>query len=507
MAIKNQLKVAKQLLATLSKDRDERLLAIDRYERGDQDLPFMPDQADAEYKLLAKRATTNVVPFIIGTPAQMMYADSFRRGRTSEGGGVQEARTQAVQPEWDHWQKSRLDARQSAVYRGALKFGHSFVWTYKDEKKGVLSKGLSALTTVALYEDAANDDSPYAALHIKRWPEPEGQVGLALMWDDTYEYFVTFKYIDDPDSVVIKAGKRHGATVCPITRFTAAVDLEGRTCGVVEPMFRLQDRINQTVFDLLIVQSFASFKVRTISGMAPPVKMCAYDEDGAVVENPSANPDDVFEWRPIINPDTGRPIPDEINLNAKRLFFAVDPETKFDTLDETPLDGFIKAIELGFRHMAALSQTPPHHILGEISNLSAEALEAAETALSRKVEEFKSSFGESWERVFRVAAEIGEFPGADDMAGEIIWRDQNNSSLAQAADAYGKLAEQLGIPRRGLWNRVPNVTANELAEWEELYEKENPETALADGARRSTSSTRPTFRLSDEVDSQASEAA
>lgn len=501
MAIKNPVKVARQALATLSKDREERLLRIDNYERGIQDLPFMPDSADAEYELIAKRSITNVMPFLLGTPSQMIYVDSFRRGSasTEDTTKMDEARTRAVQPEWDHWQNSRLDGRQGAIYRGALKFGHAFTLTEKDEKSGkVLTRGLSALRTVALYEDPSNDGDPYATLTVTRWPKGSGDdlvPGLARMWDDAYQYHVTFKSLDDAESVTVRAGTKHGATSNPVTRFTAAVDLEGRTCGVVEPMMVLQDRINQTVFDLLIVQSYASFKVRTISGMAPPVKMEARDTEGNKVPNPDLTPDDVYEWVPQINPNTGRPIPDEVNLNAKRVFWAEDHEARFGTLDETPLDGFIKAIELAFRNMAALSQTPPHNILGEISNLSAEALDAAEKALQRKVDEFKASFGESWERVFRIAAEIGSFPGADDFHGEVIWRDMAASgSISQVADALGKLHESVGVPKRALWWRIPNVTANEVAMWERLYQEDNPDAALASATTRASTSDRPTFR-------------
>src|SRR5690242_3100642 len=134
--------LAKKLLGILIHDRDTHLLRIDEYVRGEQDDPYMPANADDEYKLLAKRAVTNVMPFIENTPAQAMYVDSFRRGRTAEKTKSQAeslVKTQAVQPEWDHWQKSRLDARQSAIYRGAFRFGHSFVLTEKT-RSGVRSK-------------------------------------------------------------------------------------------------------------------------------------------------------------------------------------------------------------------------------------------------------------------------------------------------------------------------------------------------------------------------------
>ncbi|WP_043641999.1 phage portal protein [Nocardioides alkalitolerans] len=493
MAVKDKLKVARRAMAVLHDDLD-RLEKIDRYEQGDQDLPFMPDLADAEYKLHAHRAITNVIPFITGTSAQMLFVDSFKRGHTSEE-KPKNAAESIVLPEWDHWQKSGLDARQSAVYRGALKFGHSFVLTEKDAKRGVVSRGLSALRTVALYEDPANDDEPYVAFTVTRWPsdgDGESDKGKAVMWDDTFRYEVRFKSLGDSESVTVLEGKRHGASRTPVTRFAAAVDLEGRTCGVVEPMFMLQDRINQTVFDLLIVQTFASFKVRTVTGMAPPMKMKAIDANGNTIDDPASRLEDVDDWVPDLDAN-GKPIPDGVNLSAKRIMFAEDPDSRFGTLDETPLDGFISAIELGFRHMAALSQTPPHHILGEISNLSAEALSAAETSLLRKVGEFKSSFGESWERVFRVAAEIGEHEGADDFAGEVVWRDVSNISMSQTSDALLKLRD-LGVPARGLWPRIPGTNANELAWWDEEKKSESPAVALAQTTSAASNRTRPSFR-------------
>ena len=44
------------------------------------------------------------------------------------------AQSAAVTPEWRHWQQSRLDARQVAVYRGALTYGHAFTLTEKTRR-------------------------------------------------------------------------------------------------------------------------------------------------------------------------------------------------------------------------------------------------------------------------------------------------------------------------------------------------------------------------------------
>ncbi|QXE37129.1 phage portal protein [Streptomyces sp. GMY02] len=455
--------LARQLLAILNRDGD-RLKRIDDYLHGHHDDPYMPPQADDEYRLLARRSVSNWLPLLVGTPAQALYVDGFRSG---EAGGGLPAPAETTTVEWAHWQRSRLDARQAAVYRGALTYGHSFTVTEKSRTGTVRTKGLSALRTAALYEDAANDDTPYTALTVTTWPSGES-LGKARMWDAQYEYAVTFKSLDDEKGITVAAGRRHGASECPVTRFAASVDLEGRTLGVIEPMIALQDRINQTIFDLLVAQTYASVKVRTVTGMAPPVQRDP--ETGEAVLD-----------------GEGNPIPLAINHNAKRFLFAEDPDVKFGSLDETPLGGFIESVDMSIRHLAAVSQTPPHHLLGQIANLSAEALLAAETALSRKIAEFRTAFGECWERVFRLAAELaGNGTSAEDYKGEVIWRDMEQRSLAQAADALGKLREQLGIPAKGLWRRVPGVTQNEFEDWEQLAEDDDSLGQLASALQRAT---------------------
>jgi hypothetical protein len=469
--------LASDLLSIIADD-EERLERIDSYINGIQDEPYMPDNADGEYRLLAKRAVSNWMPLIIGTPAQALYVDGFRPSRSTTKTDDRST------PEWKHWQNSSLDARQLAIHRAALGYGHSFTVTEKRNGK-VITKGLSPLRTAALYEDAANDNAPRAALTITKYPVAENNKttpGEARLWTEQHEFKVLFDALSDEQKVRIVGKKSHGAPECPVTRFACAVDLEGRTVGVVEPMIPLQNRINQTVFDLLVTQTFASFKVRWVTGMAPPMQMRMLDADGVETTDPTLAVDVV----PRID-NNGNPVPSPIDHNARRFLFAEDSDTNFGTLDETPLDGFISSIDMSIRHLAAVSQTPPHYLLGQIANLSAEALTAAETALSRKVAEFRSAFGESWERVFRIAGAMAGDTGVfEDMAGEVLWRDMESRSLAQSADALGKLSDALEIPKRGLWSRVPDVTQNEIKQWNDLREEDDLDGRMADALQRAS---------------------
>lgn len=456
---------AKQLLGIILDKDFDRLQRIDNYMNGIHDDPYMPDFVDTEYRLLAERSTNNWMRLLVGTPAQACYVDNFRPGRELPD-GAEELET----PEWKHWQTSRLDSRQAAIYVGALTFGHSFTITEK-VKGTVQTKGLSARRTAALFADAANDETPVWALTITRNPGTDTP-GKARMWDQVHEYEVTYK---DLDKVTVKRLAPHGASTNPVTRFVASVDLEGRTLGVVEPMIPLQNRINQTIFDLLMAQTYESIKVRTITGMAPPMKKKLVNE---------GTPDEEWVYDLDVN---GQPQPLPIRGGAGRYMFAESSDTKFGTLDGTSLDGFIASVDMSIRHLSAISQTPPHYLLGQIANLSAEALQAAETSLARKIEQYRSGFGESWERVFRLAAELsGQVDSMDDYSGEVIWRDMEARSLAQSADALGKLAEQLEIPRRALWSRVPDVTSNEIKTWTEIREQDDKEGQMAEALFRAS---------------------
>ena len=456
----NPIDYAKKALAILERDAD-RLQRIDEYYVGKHLQPYTPPNATQEFLDLSKRAITNWCPNLVQTPAQALFVDNYRRD------GIDPTDETATSKEWLHWQRSRLDANQAPIYYSALKFGHSFALTEKNKKGEVITKGLSTLRTVTLYDDPAVDLDPVAGVYFKRFAsgtEEKGR-GHAVVYDTRYVYNIW--YDDGGNWGLLPGGrKEHGSTEVPITRFTAYRDLEGRTWGVIEPVIPIQDRINQTIFDLLIAQTYTSFTVRYVTGMAPPMKM-KQGEDGWVPEED----------------DDGNPIPDTQALNASRWFYAEDGDVKFGALPAGELTGFIHAAELAVQHLSALSQTPPHFLLGQIVNIAAEAMEAAETALSRKIEEFRTSFGESWERVMRIAAEMdGDTEASQDFSGETIWRDLGASSLAQSADALGKFAEALGIPKRGLWGRVPKASKSELALWERLRQEDDKEMQLMQAA-------------------------
>ncbi|MFD9813992.1 phage portal protein [Streptomyces sp. NPDC059080] len=452
------LEAAEQGFSKLQRDR-ERLDFIHRYLKGDHDGPYEPKHASAEYKLLAKRSVSNWLPLLVKTPAQALAVEGYRRHDAAGD-------SSATSAEWKVWQANRMDARQAAVHRAALGYGLAFVTVLPDpaDPSRPVIRGVSPRLMYAEYADPAADETPLWALQVEDATSGDDET-RAWFYDHTG---VTELVMGGDSGPRVVAFAEHKMGVCPVVRFAPDIDLEGKVSGVVEPMIPIQDRINQTTFDLLVAQTFGSFKVRTISGMAPEFET---DSDGRV----------------IYDSLTGKPKVKPIQADASRFLVAPDPDTKFQQLDETPLGGFLEAIEAGVKTLAAVSQTPPHYLLGSLINLSAEALAAAEAALTRAVDEYKHLFGESWELVLRLCARLVGVE--EDERAQVLWTDAESRSLSQTVDALGKAVQMLNVPARALWPRIPGVTSTDVEEWAQMAEDDDPALRLADSLTRATTPT------------------
>jgi hypothetical protein len=113
-----------------------------------------------------------------------------------------------------------------------------------------------------------------------------------------------------------------------------------------------------------------------------------------------------------------------------------------------------------------MAQVPPYQLLGQISNLSAEALAAARDGLDRKISELQGILTDSWRNVFRLSSKAaGDTAGWSDINSTVIWRDTSAKSFAATVDALGKAAQMLGIPVTELWRRIPGATADDVNAW------------------------------------------
>lgn len=402
----------------------ERLDVVDSWLGSNHPTPYTPKTATTEYKRLADRSSTPWLGLVVTSVAQALYVEGYRS--PSE---------QADSSGWRRWQVSGLDARQIAVHRSALGYGSAYVTVLPAQspltgETVAMIRGVSPRQMMAFYNDPAGDEWPLYALRVKK--TKSGQDMELYTPTDIRRYRAT----TTGGNITFAGSTPHKARVCPVVRFTNMLDLEGRTPGEVSPFIPVAARVDQTTFDRLLVQRFASWVVRTVSGLSL--------SDSAEVTGETA-------------------AEAKLRLSVEQLLVAEDPDTKFGTLAATPLDGFIAAHEADIKALAAVTQTPAHELLGSLANLSAEALAAARASLTAKVEERKHSFGESWEQALRLAGFVdGDQAAAQDLDSQVRWKDTEIRSLAQAADALGKLAQMLSVPVELLWEKIPAWTQQDV---------------------------------------------
>jgi hypothetical protein len=416
--------------------REERkkLDVVDRWMRWDHKDPHKPRRSSAEYKELVARSQAPWGDLIVGTVAQTLYVEGYRRPDAPEDSHA-----------WEIWQANGMDGRQVPLHRAALGYGIAYGLALPGTQQLTGRpmpelRGVSPRQMIALYEDPAVDEWPIYTLWVQKVRKG---FKISVLDEDTI-HSVRVADVGDPVGSDGWAVSAHGVGVCPVVRYANRFDLEGRAAGEIEPFIPLLGRIDQTVFDRLMVQRFGAWVVRYVTGMD---LSASASQRGESIEATKQR------------------------LSIEDMLVAHDADAKFGALPATSIDGYIKAEDADKTDLAAVSQTPAFEMLGQLANLSAEALAAAKASQTAKSDERKHTFGESHEQFMRLACSIaGDDDGAADFMSEVRWADTSIRSLAQAVDALGKLSTMLGFPSELLWPKIPGMTRQDVDEAKDLVE-------------------------------------
>ena len=431
-----------------SRNEDTRLAKVDTYTRGTYApkayIPRKPSNrsAHAEYLAILQRSRMPVLSLVVDALAQNLFVDGYRPPRSADNAAG-----------WESWQVNRMDARQSPLHRAAIGYGVSYLTILPGDSAPVW-RPVSPRRGRAMYADRVNDEWP--VYFLEEWTE--GVTGGAArrrfrLYDSQSVYELAGGELSASDALMnerrwgvtgtegavdLLSVSEHDAEVCPVVRFVGDMDLDGAVVGEVEPLIPLQDQLDASTFYVEMAQQYAVHRQRWVTGMAIP-------------EDDNGDPKEPF------------------NVAIDRMLVAEDPDTKFGEFEQTDIQSWLDAREATLRAISIKSQTPPGYMLGKMSNLSAEALAATEAPAQRRAGTYRTSFGESHEQAFRLDARLrGDEAGWGATAAQVVWRDTESRSLAQVADALGKMAASLGIPPRGLWEKIPGVTDQDLATWEQM---------------------------------------
>jgi hypothetical protein len=455
--------------------------SIRRYWRGRQKPPYViPSAAPREVRQMASMARVNVIGIIIDSLAQSLFVDGFRGRDDGQNNDV-----------WKAWQANKLDARQTGIHRAALAYRAAYAVVLPGDK-GPVIRGRSPRQLCALY----GEDPDWPIFGFDRLGN-----GLWKLLDEDGIYYLSEKQGNagtrSPEFEFIES-RQHGAGVTPVVRYLDEEDLDaddepepehGRpqgdeipTGGQVAPYMPLQDQVDLTTFGLLVAQHYSAFRQRWILGWVAESEVNLVEKVLEQMELEGEEP----TASERADAEAAAATRARLSAAASTLWtFDVDPnEAKIGEFSETSLKGYLDSRESTLKYAATISQTPVHELIGELVNLSAEALAAAEAGKDRKVDERKTNFGESHEQTFWLAGRFASPSIEVPDEAQVVWRDTSARAFAATVDALGKLVTMLGIPPQELWERVPGATQQDVNRWKAAAAQGNSFQVLADMLER-----------------------
>ncbi len=346
---------------------------------------------------------------------------------------------------WDQLQMNEFDAQFSQGVVTALTARRCFaiVWGDADDN------------SVVTFEHPSNVEIEYD------WENPRKRVAAVKTWVDEESEFATlftadevFKWVRPRESVIDETDPladqkrlefastggwmervtpnevwpiRNPLGEVPVVEIQNRPTLKGDPLSEIQGVVPMQDFINLLWAYLMLAADYASMDARVMLSSEPP-KIPVLDKDGKQIGT-----------RPVEMKD----------LREKRLLSITGENARIDSWQAAKLDIFTDAIEVAVGHIAAQTRTPPHYLVTNkgLSNLSGDALTAAEIGLNKKAGEFITFTDPQLREVLRLVALV---KGDDKLAQQvrlarIQWQNPEIRSEGQLADALLKKS-QIGWP-------------------------------------------------------------
>lgn len=381
---------------------------------GKQPMDIRHHGRNQEKRVLQRFARNPWLRLMVSTFAQQLVVDGFRRDGSTEN-----------EQAWDSWQANNMSSQQFTINRTTSIYGYSYVRVtrglspFSKEPMAVM-RAVDPMNAFGIYSDPYGDEYP--------------QYLLEKRFDGTYWWWTSESY-----SIFNKDGKdwkfikevAHDYQVVPFVRYINEIDAKGRCWGDVEPLIEIAARMDKTVLDRLLVQHYNSFKIRWATGLEQP--------------------DSEEEARA-----------GAMQLKHGDMLISSNDQAKFGVLSETDMGPFIESYKSDLESFLTNAQLPPD-LAGQVANIAADALEGARRSSYQKLYEKQIMAGQSHAQTLRLSAFIeGRLEDANDFTAKVHWQDVQVKSLAQFADAWGKICDQLGYPKQLVWGLIPGIDQSDV---------------------------------------------
>lgn len=459
---------AEMYLARLAQgliDRQSRYEKLENYYFGNHKLPSGDPRYVKALKELQEKAKTNYVALVTNAPCERMEVQGFRFGNDPDAPADEEAN--------QIWQFNNMDLYSEIAHVTAATYSRCYILVSPPgpgDQFPIITVEDPKCTIVE--HDPARQHVIRAGL--KMWDDDIEERTIAVVYlPDSIHYFrgKTANVFKNIDYDLLRGRLSSGGSwdyegsvpnplgEVPIVPLNWRPGLHGTSLSEAEEGFSIQDRINATILDRMIISRAQAYKQRWAKGIKIPRN-------------------DSGQAKPPFDP------------GADILWAVESTDAQFGEFKEADITMILKAVRDDVGDFAAITKTPPHYLLGEIVNASGDALKAAETGLVSKTKMRMKTAGWCWEKVIKLAfGWMGDTGKQHEILAETIWADPESRSRAELADAILK-ETQMGLPPEMAFERL-GLTPGEIQRAMVLKRQEEMRQAMMMAAQTSMRPARP----------------
>lgn len=446
-------------------DRQARYEMLGDYVAGNFKLPTGDPRYVKALRELQEKAKTNYVGLVTNAPCERMEVQGFRFGDDPDTPADEEANK--------IWQYNNMDLLSEIAHITAASLSRVYLMVSPPKPGKVYPLITVEDPRMTIVEhDPADMNEIRAAL--KMWEDDiDGVVKAIVYLPYSIHYFIGksgnfYKNIDYDtlkNRMVAGGNWEYAGSLpnplgeVPVVPLNWRPGLHGTSMAEAEEGFSIQDRINATILDRMIISRAQAYKQRWAKGIKIPK-----NDQGLA--------------KPPFDP------------GADILWAVESPDAQFGEFKEVDITMILKAVRDDVGDFAAITKTPPHYLLGEIVNASGDALKAAETGLVSKTKMRMKSAGWTWEKVIKLAfGWMGDYTKQHEILAETIWADPESRSRAELADAILK-ETQMGLPPEMAFERL-GLTPAQIKRAMQLMRQEEMRQAMLMAAQTSMQPSKP----------------
>lgn len=409
-------------------ERQNAVATWTRYYSGDHDLPIGPSQLTDAFTAFQRKARTNLCGICVRSVADRMELIGYRETDRTANDAL-----------WALMTRSRMNARQSAIWRKMLSTGYAYVVVGPDPRDPKRPRfSIEGAERVAVEVDPADPSVRLAAVRI--WHDDVARRWLATIYTPGERHYrqsvreTRTRFLDPStqagsslqlaatDWEVRGAGTERSTDDIPVIGFLNADEGDVPLAEFAGEGVDIQDRLNLSVLNRLTTERFQAYRQRGLLNFEP-------EED----------------------PVTGRPIP-PFRPGSDTIWTVPparpgDPEPRFVDLPPSDTANILRACEADMRAFAAATVTPVYYLPGgDMINLSAEAIQALDSGHTGKVKTHIGRVTGPMADLWQISADIAGLAVEVNPAA-IAWAKPESFHPAAVADYVSKLvAAQVPLP-------------------------------------------------------------